>query len=488
MKHDTIVIGAGVSGLTSAILLAQDGRKVALLESSQAIAPTIRGFFRGNVYFDTGFHYAGMFGPDEPLTRLCERLGILSHIKIGRHNNTVGDHFYCTNPEFKFDFKLKLQNLMQQLAESFPDEEEAITQFLQNIKCFLDTINDDLFRVVMDPTSIFQSDHLSLKQYLQENFKSPVLQTLLSLHAVLYGSMPEETPLLYHSMVAGAYYDQSWQVVNGGHAITKAFEKELQKYNIDIYTNCTVDHIIINNDRAVEAVGLEDGETIECNNCVFTGHPRMLTDMLPAGSLRPVYRGRLQSLEDTSSAVVLYCESEKANVNANFHNMILTHKLFPEMYNPEDGFDDYPMFISHSLSDGHVGGISIICPCHFEKVRQWDNSRTGRRPVAYYDWKKRVADTVIGVVKQYYDDVMGDLRVIDVATPLTFRDYMNAPGGCLYGAKHKVNDMPFMSRTKIKGLYLSGQAIISAGLMGTMLAGFLSAAAITGEDYRKTMQ
>jgi heterodisulfide reductase subunit A-like polyferredoxin len=41
MKHDTIVIGAGVSGLTTAILLAQDGRKVALLEKSRAIAPTI---------------------------------------------------------------------------------------------------------------------------------------------------------------------------------------------------------------------------------------------------------------------------------------------------------------------------------------------------------------------------------------------------------------------------------------------------------------
>lgn len=488
MKHDTIVIGAGVSGLTTAILLAQDGRKVALLEKSRAIAPTIRGFFRGNIYFDTGFHYAGMLGPDEPLAGLCERLGILSHIKIRKNKNKVGDRFYCTNPEFKFDFKLKLQSLMQQLAESFPDEEEAITRFLQNIKCFLDTINDDLFRVVMDPTSIFQSDQLSLMQYLQENFRSPVLQTLLSLHAVLYGSMPEETSLLYHSMVVGAYYDQSWQVVNGGYAITQAFTLELQKYDIDLYTNCTVDHIFTNGDKTVNAVGLEGGETIECNNCVFTGHPRMLTDMLPTGSLRPVYRRRLQSLEDTSSAIVIYCVSEKADLDANLHNMILAHKLFPEMYNPEDGFDDCPMFISHSLSEGYIGGISIICPCRLEKVRQWDSSRTGQRPVAYYEWKKRAADTIVGVVKQYYNDVMGDLRIIDVATPLTFRDYMNAPGGSLYGAKHKIEDMPFMSRTRIKGFYLSGQAIVSAGLMGAMLAGFLSAAAITGEDYRETMQ
>jgi all-trans-retinol 13,14-reductase len=377
---------------------------------------------------------------------------------------------------------------MQQLAESFPDEEEAITQFLQNIKFFLDTINDDLFRVVMNPTSIFKNTQLSLAQYLQENFRSPILQTLLSSHALLYGSMPEETSLLYHSMVVGAYYDQSRQVVNGGYAIAQAFAHELQKYDIDLYTDCTVDHIFINDDRTVKAVGLEGGEAVECNNCVFTGHPRMLTDMLPAGSLRPVYRGRLQSLEDTSSAIVIYCLSEKANLDSIFHNIILVHKSFPKMYSLESGFDDCPMFISRSLSDGYVGGISIICPCRFEEVRQWDSSRTGQRPVAYCEWKKRVTDTIVGVVKQYYNDVMGDLRIIDVATPLTFRDYMNAPGGCLYGAKHKINDMPFMSRTRIKGLYLSGQAIVSAGLMGAMLAGFLSASAITGEDYRKTMQ
>jgi all-trans-retinol 13,14-reductase len=488
MKHDTIVVGAGISGLTTAILLAQNGRKVGLFEKSRAIAPTIRGFFRKNIYFDTGFHYAGMLGSNKPLTHLFERLGILPHLKIGANNNSVGDCFYCVNPEVEFNFKSKLQNFMQQLIERFPDEEEAIIRFIQNIKCFLDTIDDDLFRVVIDPTSILQLSQISLKQYLQENFRSPVLQTLLSLHALLYGSMPEETSLLYHSMVVGAYYDKSWQVVDGGYAITKAFEQELHKYDIEVHTHCTVDRILINKDKTVNAIALEGGEIFECDNCVYTGHPRQLIDMLPEGSMRPVYHRRMQNLEDTSSAVVVYCESEKANEAESFPNMILAHKLFPGMYNLEDGFEKRPMFISRSLSSDHAGGISIICPCQFEEVRQWEDTRTDQRPVDYYEWKKRVAHTILGVVMQHYQDVIGDLKIIDVATPLTFRDYMNAPNGCLYGTKHKVDDMPFMSRMRIKGLYLSGQLIVSAGLMGAMLAGFLSAAAITGEDYRVTMQ
>ena len=84
-------------------------------------------------------------------------------------------------------------------------------------------------------------------------------------------------------------------------------------------------------------------------------------------------------------------------------------------------------------------------------------------------------------------DLLGELDIIEVATPLTFRDYTNAPHGGLYGAKHRLSDMPLLPRTRIKGLYLSGQATLATGIMGAMLSGFQSAASITGEDYRKTM-
>jgi all-trans-retinol 13,14-reductase len=114
-------------------------------------------------------------------------------------------------------------------------------------------------------------------------------------------------------------------------------------------------------------------------------------------------------------------------------------------------------------------------------------SMTGRRDQSYYAWKKRVADAIINVVKTHCEDKLGNLKIVDMATPLTFRDYMNAPNGCLYGVQHRTADMPFMPRTRVKGLYLSGQAIISAGVMGAMVAGFVSAAAITAEDYSQTM-
>ena len=120
MKYDDIVIGAGVSGLTAAILLAQNGRKVAIIEKSGKIAPTIRGFVRNDIYFDTGFHYATLLGREEPFTMLCERLGIMSQIEVREYGKATGDYLYSLSPEFKFQFKSKLHNLAQQLTEIFP--------------------------------------------------------------------------------------------------------------------------------------------------------------------------------------------------------------------------------------------------------------------------------------------------------------------------------------------------------------------------------
>lgn len=487
MKYDDIVIGAGVSGLTAAILLAQNGRKVAIVEKSAKIAPAIRGFVRNNIYFDTGFHYATLLGREESFTMLCERLGIMSQIEVREYGKATGDFLYSINPEFKFQFRSKLHNLTTQLTEIFPEDRQAIHGFLQNIRNFLDSLNNDFFRIVMNPPAIFEYTNQSLAQYVRENFKSPLLQTLICLYAILYGTLPEETPLGYHAMVAGAYYDKSWQILNGGRAITQAFEKQLQKYDVSVFTNCSVDQIHISGSKAVKAIALKNGESIECDNCIFTAHPRILSSMLPEGTLRPVYQGRLQKLKDTTSAVVLYCESEKANLEADFHNIILVRRPFPDMFIMGEELADRPMFISRSISDKYIGGVSIICPWSYEDVQQWGMSTTGRRDQGYYAWKKQVADAIISVVKKYCEDKLGNLKIADMATPLTFRDYMNAPNGCLYGVQHRMVDMPLMPRTRVKGLYLSGQAIISAGVMGAMVAGFVSAAAITAEDYSRTM-
>jgi all-trans-retinol 13,14-reductase len=74
MKHDITVVGAGASGITSALVMARNGYDVALIEKSKRTAPLLRGFTRRGVFFDTGFHYSGGLGEGEFLDRLYRYL------------------------------------------------------------------------------------------------------------------------------------------------------------------------------------------------------------------------------------------------------------------------------------------------------------------------------------------------------------------------------------------------------------------------------
>jgi len=487
MKYDDVVVGAGISGLTVAVLLAQKGRKVCVVEQSTKIAPTIRGFVRDGTYFDTGFHYGTMFGPDEPFRELCQQLGIMSDLKVSQCEDSCGDHLYSIKGNLKFDYKNNLNDFATELICLFGDEKDSIVEFCRRIRVFLDRLNNAFFEVVMNPPNVFDDGNQSLEQYLDRNFKSQQLKTILSSHAMLYGSMPGETSVDYHSMICGSYYDRTWNVIGGGRAIVDAFSKKLQEFNITMLTSRSVDQIHVDANKKVGAVSTGNGETIECNNCVFTSHPRFLTSMLPQGALRPIYHSRLETLQDTFSAFTVYCQSEKLEKDADFNNIILVHDLFPDMFSADDVFVGDQMYINRSVSEKYSGGISIICPCSYSVVERWSDSVTSKRKDAYYEWKKRAGETIICVANKYFGDILGELRVIDMATPLTFRDYMHAPHGCLYGAKHHVDAMPLMPRTRIKGLYLSGQSIASAGVMGAMVSGFVTVSSMTGKVYGEAL-
>ena len=58
-QYDAIIIGSGISGLTCAALLAQEGKKVLLLEKHFKVGGWTHTFRRNNYEWDVGIHYIG---------------------------------------------------------------------------------------------------------------------------------------------------------------------------------------------------------------------------------------------------------------------------------------------------------------------------------------------------------------------------------------------------------------------------------------------
>ena len=77
----TVVIGAGIGGLTAAALLYQAGHQVTVLEAHVYPGGCAGTFYHQGFRFDAGATLAGGFSPGGPHARLAEVLGLNWPIK-----------------------------------------------------------------------------------------------------------------------------------------------------------------------------------------------------------------------------------------------------------------------------------------------------------------------------------------------------------------------------------------------------------------------
>ncbi|MDH6212667.1 phytoene dehydrogenase-like protein [Chryseobacterium sp. BIGb0186] len=57
--YDILIIGSGIGGLVSALILAKEGLKVCVLEKNNQYGGNLQTFSRDKLIFDTGVHYLG---------------------------------------------------------------------------------------------------------------------------------------------------------------------------------------------------------------------------------------------------------------------------------------------------------------------------------------------------------------------------------------------------------------------------------------------
>ena len=83
-------------------------------------------------------------------------------------------------------------------------------------------------------------------------------------------------------------------------------------------------------------------------------------------------------------------------------------------------------------------------------------------------------------------EMKGNVESLEVATPLTNRDYTQNVNGAAYGVHHTVDQTGRYSirpRTRVGGLYLTGQSVLMPGVCGVTISAFHTCSHILGNDY-----
>jgi all-trans-retinol 13,14-reductase len=118
------------------------------------------------------------------------------------------------------------------------------------------------------------------------------------------------------------------------------------------------------------------------------------------------------------------------------------------------------------------------------------DSDKNSRPPAYQEFKEGLAEQMLETARKNWGHICGEITLLAVATPLTFRDELSSPEGSAYGAVHSLDQATPSVRTRIPGLWLSGQSTLMTGVLSASLAGMVTAGEMTGletlwEEVRK---
>jgi phytoene dehydrogenase-like protein len=485
MKHDFVVIGAGVSGVASALILARNGFRVALVETADRPAPLLRGFSRNGVRFDTGFHYTGGLEPRGTLDVLFRYLGLSDLVTRFPFDEQGFDVFRCVRDGFEFRFPVGYDAIRQRLIDAFPRERPAVEAYLGAVQAEFDSapyLNPSVpagaggaFRKLFGPT---------LRETLDALTGDETLKCLLSMHCLLYGVAPDEVSFHQHACIVGGYFRSANGILGGGRSLAEAFDARLERAGVDVRCGDGVAGILVEPEGGVRGVRLEGGAELPCGGIVATVHPRAVLEMLPASAFRPADRRRIGALEDTVPAFMLFAVAAAPLPALQGRNLFVVPAADCFAGLGERRLDESPLYVTAAYGDagGAPRGLVAIMPSKEETAGAGDGPAAAGRAAEYGRSKREAVAKMEELVRMYCPEVEGALDHTEGSTPLTLRRFNRSPSCGLYGVKHKVGQRNPGPATRLRGLYLAGQAVTAPGVLGAALSGFAACGSILGHD------
>ncbi|PKP15167.1 MAG: all-trans-retinol 13,14-reductase, partial [Bacteroidetes bacterium HGW-Bacteroidetes-23] len=132
-KYDVVIVGSGLGGLVSAIILAKEGKSVCVLEKNNQFGGNLQTFVRDKTIFDTGIHYIGGLSEGQNLHNYFSYIGIMEHLKLKKMDEDGYDIITFEGDSNQYPHAQGYENFVQQLLKYFPDEEEVLKEYCEKL-------------------------------------------------------------------------------------------------------------------------------------------------------------------------------------------------------------------------------------------------------------------------------------------------------------------------------------------------------------------
>ncbi|MCB4808055.1 NAD(P)/FAD-dependent oxidoreductase [Tamlana sp. 62-3] len=491
--YDVVIVGSGLGGLVSAIILAKEGKSVCVLEKNQQFGGNLQTFVRDKTIFDTGVHYIGGLAEGQNLHKYFSYIGIMDGLKLKRLDIDGFDVVSFDNYDGEFPYAQGYDNFREKLIEKFPEEEKAITAYCDKMIEVCQKF--PLYSVKKGNPYDIEIYQESAKGFIDALTGNEKLKGVLAGTNYLYAGYKENTPLYVHALSVNSYIESAYRCVNGGSQITKLLIKQLKSFGGEAHKNHKVSHFKTEEGRVTEVI-CANGKVVSGDTFISNIEPKLTLQMLGDSPLKKAYVNRINSIENTIAPFSLYIVFKPDSFkyyNHNFYHFRDVNKMWDSQdYTQETWPEGYMMsFGVGKNTEEFAECVTVMTYMRFDEVESWSDTfntvkEKNDRGESYEAFKTKKAEKLIDELEKKFPNIRSCMAEYYTSTPLSYRDYIGSHNGSMYGYVKDINK-PLQSivspKTKIKNLYFTGQSLNMHGILGVTIGGVITCSEILGMDY-----
>jgi len=452
VHYDTLIIGAGLSGLAAGVRLAHFNRRVCLLERHSSIGG-LNSFYRlrGRNH-DVGLHAVTNYNPQGsksgPLPRILRQLRLSwSDFGLFAQNSSR-----ISFPDVSLRFSNDPGLLESEIARIFPDQRDGFRRLVEFVE-------STPWGTAFDPARTGRS---LLGEYLTD----PQLIEMLMYPVLFYGSAsPHDVELTQFLIIfRSVYRDGFARPFEGVKRILAVLAKSLRRLGGELRVRAGVQRIEHSGGKAT-AVVLDDGT-------------RLTADTILSSA------GSVETARLLSPPLVRASEGEPVAGELTFFESIAMLDQPPATLGiPETTlfYCGTPRYQYQNPSEPcHVDSGVLCSPNNFAydrplpeasvRLTVMANNRfwmSQPDEVTYMAQKVNWREKIFAAALRHVPDFRQHIVDTDTFTPRTIVKYTGHVNGCVYGSPHKSWD----GTTPLSNLFLCGTDQGMLGIVGAMFSG-----------------
>lgn len=503
-EYDAIVIGSGLGGLTAGALFAHVGHKVLVLEKNATFGGAATTYQRGALTIEASLHET-----TDPRTTVDPKGEIFAALDLYKDVEfvPVGDFYEVRCPLIGAPLTIPhgVEALGERLMRRFPGETDAITRFLKQIESIEQALaifmekHDGLWwlahgaELPLRLWPVFRDIRASVSDVLQRYFgDNEALKFAVAANLAYYADDPDNMWWLFYAVAQGGFFHGGGYYLKGGsQTLSDQLVARIRAGGGEARAEHNVEEILLNERGA--AIGVRFAPT--SSNALETAHapvvfanaaPHAISTMLPGEEgerFMAAYRDLPVSISLFSITLGLNKRPAELGMRAYSTMLIpLWMKRLSDFRRCADLLADMPYgrvpalgivdrsSIDSGLDGGELYPVSVV---GVDRLANWE----GLGEQDYQARKAAWLNAVIAALDQEWAGLADAVVQQEFATARTMHEYLNTPGGALYGfapnvpARSPLAAAPHTPKTTIPGLWLASSYAGAGGFTGAMSAG-----------------